>query len=146
MRTKRKAKEESLQISISKYLRLQYPNAIFTAEGSGLKLTKGQAVKASKQRSSRGLPDLWIDEPRGMYHGLRIELKREGDSPFRKDGKGLKKKIVRKPDGTTFDHIAEQAEIIARLQSKGYYACFSVGFDQTKKIIDEYMKLKPSPQ
>ena len=140
-RKKRKSSEESLQIAVSKYLKLQYPKVIFTAEGSGLKLTKGQAVKASKQRSSRGLPDLWIDEPCGRYHGLRIKLKRNGDSPYLKDGTGFKKRKVKKPDGTTFDHIAEQVEMIKRLREKVYFACFCVGFDDAKGIIDNYMNL-----
>ncbi|HTJ53747.1 MAG TPA: hypothetical protein VL443_30035 [Cyclobacteriaceae bacterium] len=121
-------KEESLQIAVSNYLRLQYPNVIFTAESSGLKLTIGQAVKAKKLRSSRGLPDMIILEPRGNYKGLCIELKTV--SPYRKDGK-LK----------TDQHLQEQEELLTRLNAKGYGALFATGFDKAKTIIDEYMKL-----
>ena len=131
MRTKRKAKEESLQIAVSKYLRLQYPNVIFTAESSGIRLTMGQAVKAKKQRSNHKQLDLWILEPKGKYHGLIIELKKDGESPFRIDNGMLK----------AGEHLQEQYCTIQLLLYKGYAACFSVGFDQTKKIIDDYMKL-----
>lgn len=140
MRTKRKASEESLQVAISTYLRLQYPNVLFTAESSGIRLTMGQAVKAKKQRSDRALPDLWIMEPKGRYHGLIIELKKNGESPWKKDGH-LKKKTMKNSDGTKYDHIQEQSDILRRFLDKGYAATFSVGFDQTKKIIDDYMRM-----
>jgi hypothetical protein len=87
----------------------------------------GQAVKAKKMRSGGKLPDLWILEPRGSYHGLFIELKAE---PYlKKDG------WFKTP------HIKEQAETIVRLMNKGYAATFAVGFDQAKEAIDVYMKL-----
>ena len=119
--------EENLQIAVCTYLRLNYPSVIFTSESSGVRLTMGQAVKAKKMRSGGKLPDLWILEPRGGYHGLFIELKAE---PYlKKDG------WFKTP------HIKEQAETIARLMNKGYAATFAVGFDQAKEAIDVYMKL-----
>jgi hypothetical protein len=127
----KKKSEESLQISISSYIKLQYPEVIFTSESSGLRLTKGQAVKAKKQRSERGLPDLMIFEPRSGYHGLLIELKREGQTPFKKNG-----------ELRAGEHLREQVEVLKRLSKKGYAACFCVGFDETKKMIDFYMQLE----
>jgi len=138
MRKKRKAKEESLQVAVSTYLRLKYPGCIFTAESSGIRLTMGQAVKAKKQRSQRGLPDMMILEPRGAFFGLMIELKKEGGSPFRKDGKlmghGCK----------SGEHLKEQAEAIVALNEKGYQAMFATGFDEAKSIIDYYMMFEPT--
>ena len=131
MRKKRKASEESLQVAVSTYLRLQYPGVMFTSESSGIRLTMGQAVKAKKQRSQRGLPDMMILEPKGEYHGLMIELKRAGQSPYKvKDG-SLK----------AGEHLEEQAAAIRKLISKGYAACFCVGFDEAKRRIDTYMNL-----
>ncbi len=128
---RRKPKEESLQIAVSKYLLMAYPWVIFTAESSGIRLTMGQAVKAKKQRSQRGLPDMMILEPSGRYHGLMIELKREGESPFKiKDG-SLK----------AGQHLRDQADAIKQLKAKGYFACFCTGFDEAKEIIDAYMRL-----
>ena len=122
-------KEESLQIAVCNYLRLQYPAVIFTCDlASGMKLTMGQAVRATKMRSSRGLPDLFIAEPRGGYAGMFIELKKEGT-----------KIILNNGQMTADKHIQEQAEILKKLQAKGYDAIFCVGFNEAKKMIDNYM-------
>jgi len=124
-----KPKEESLQIAVSTYIKFAYPSVIFTAESSGIRLTMGQAVKAKKQRSQRGLPDMMILEPRGRYHGLLIELKIK--SPFKiKDGELL-----------AGEHLGEQYNAIQKLKYKGYWACFCTGFDESKEIIDAYMNL-----
>ena len=43
-------KESDLQIAVADYLRLQYPEVIFHSDfGSGIKLTKGQAIKQKRQ-------------------------------------------------------------------------------------------------
>ena len=120
--------EENLQIAVCNYLRLQYPNILFNSDLSGIKLTMGQAVKAKKLRSSKGFPDLVIYEPRGRYCGLFIELKREGE------------RITNKKGELISDHLKEQDEIIQKLNLKGYLACFAIGFDEAKKIIDLYLK------
>jgi hypothetical protein len=122
-------KEESLQIAVCNYLRLQYPDVIFTSEASGLKLTMGQAVKMKKMRSESGLPDLMIFKANSFFKGMFIELKNE--TPFKKDGK-LKKD----------EHLQEQWNIMQRLQAEGYAASFGVGFDSCKEMIDHYMALK----
>ena len=120
--------EENLQIAVCNYLRLQYPNILFNSDLSGIKLTMGQAVKAKKLRSSKGFPDLVVYEPRGRYCGLFIELKREGE------------KIINKKGELVSDHLREQDEIIQKLNLKGYLACFAIGFDEAKNIIDMYLK------
>ena len=120
--------EENLQIAVCNYLRAQYPKVLFNSDLSGIKLTMGQAVKAKKLRSSKGFPDLVIYEPRGNYHALFLELKREGE------------KILNKKGDLKTDHLKEQEEVIQKLCVKGYLACFAVGFDEAKKIIDLYLK------
>jgi hypothetical protein len=121
-------KEENLQIAISNYLKLQYPSTIFTFEASGLRLPIGLAKKAKAMRSDTGLPDLLIFEPKGKFHGLFIELKAK--TIYKKDGGYLKD-----------DHIEDQAHLLHRLKVKGYMACFAIGFDDAKKIIDSYFNL-----
>ena len=120
--------EENLQIAVCNYLRAQYPKVLFNSDLSGIKLTMGQAVKAKKLRSSKGFPDLVIYEPRGNYHALFLELKREGE------------KITNKKGELKTDHLREQEEIIQKLNLKGYLACFAIGFDEAKRIIDLYLK------
>jgi hypothetical protein len=122
-------KEESLQIAVSNYLRLQYPGVIFTSESSGIRLTIGQAIKAKKQRSNCKLPDMIILEPKGDFKGLCLELKKEGEKVFQKNGEPYS------------GHIKEQYETLKRLSDKGYFAGFVCGFDHAKKIIDTYMGL-----
>lgn len=121
-------KEEKLHNQIAAYLRNQYPKVIFQSDASGVKMPIGLATKFAKLKSGRGIPDLFIAEPRNGYHGLYIELKVE--SPYKLDG-GLKKN----------EHLQEQSEILKRLNYKGYKAVFGVGFDETKNIIDDYLKV-----
>lgn len=120
-------KEESLQIAISNYLKLQYPRVIFTSESSGIRLTIGQAKKAKQQRSNCKLPDMIILEPRGKWNGLCLELKKEDEKVFKANGDPYA------------GHIEEQHNTLCKLQQKGYMALFACGFNAAKKIIDEYM-------
>ena len=62
------------------------------------------------------------------YAGLMIELKRDGTRIFEKDGTVV-----------ADAHIREQMEVLQELERRGYKACFAVGFDQAKRIIDEYL-------
>jgi hypothetical protein len=128
----RKKQEESLQLSISRFLKLQFPNVIFTAESSGLKLTMGQAIKAKLMRSSRALPDMLILHPTSKYHGLCLELKKEGTCIIVSVGD-------QKGQLTADKHIREQYDILLNLRKKGYYAEFAVGADQAIEIIRKYM-------
>jgi hypothetical protein len=93
-----------------------------------MKLTIGQATAMKNLRSDRGFPDICIYEARQGYHGLFIELKREGE------------RITNKKGFPATPHIAEQFLIIERLKSKGYCAEFAVGFDEVKFLIDNYLR------
>lgn len=148
--------ELELQAQVADYLRLQYPDVLFHSDvGSGIKLTMGQAVKQKRlQGGRRAWPDLFVAVGRGehikrghdeppkfgnyvcspvpgidMYVccGLMIELKREGTRLKKKSGEWAS------------DHIAEQAEVLSKLRENGYAAEFACGFDEAKKIIDEYL-------
>lgn len=123
-------KEENLQIAISAYLKLQYPNVYFTSESSGIRVPMGVAVKMKKQRSTHKQLDLIILEPKGVYHGLILELKKDANEILTKNGKYR-----------VNDHIKEQLESIEVLRNKGYFASFGCGFKECKNLIDFYMKL-----
>ena len=124
-------KEEQLSKAVSRYLKLQYPDVVFTCDSSGIRLTIGQATVLKAQRSTHKIPDMIILKPNAEYHGLILELKSDDSSPFLKDGSLSKGK-----------HIQDQNQTLTELLSIGYYAVFAVGFDNAKKIIDDYMKLK----
>lgn len=121
-------KENDLHIAICKYLQHQYPKILFTSESSGLRVTISQARKLKSMRSCSGLPDIMIFEPRKNYHGLFLEVKREGTRIYKKNG-----------ELTADKHIREQEEILHQLKAKGYFAEFVVGFDEAKAIIDYYL-------
>jgi len=120
--------ETNLHIAIANYIKLQYPSVIFTSESSGIRLSIGQATQIKKMRSSAGLPDLWLLEPRKGYHACLLELKREGTDIYKKNGDLRKNK-----------HLSEQEEILHRLQEKGFFAKFVVGFDDAKAVVDFYL-------
>lgn len=122
--------EKDLHLAVCSYLKLQYPNVIFTSDLSGLKLTIGQSVQVKKMRSSNGIPDILIFKPNSIYHGLFIELKKENIKVYKKDGSFIS------------DHIKEQFEMRLKLNDLNYFANFAFGFDEAKKMIDWYISIK----
>lgn len=147
--------EAQLQMQVADYLRLQYPDVMFHSDfGSGVKLTPRQAAIQKRQSGGqRGWPDMFIAESRiigsifknysvaewlgrtpkctdkieGFFSGLFLELKKEGTRLKKKTGEWAT------------EHIAEQAEMLEKLRGRGYVAEFAIGFDQAKRIIDEYL-------
>lgn len=126
--------ELQLQMQVADYIRLQYPNVLFHSDfGSGIKLTKGQAMKQKRlQGGRRAWPDMFIAYVRSKgdkyYHGLFIELKKPGTRLFTKDGRLV-----------ADAHIREQFDMLEDLRECGYMAEFACGFDEAKEIIDRYM-------
>ena len=115
------------QISI--WLRIQYPEILFHFDYAGLNHSKAQAGMMKAIQGERGFPDLCIFEPRGNFHGLFVEIKKDGEKLFNKKGK------YRTP------HLTTQADMIKRLIKKGYYSEFGIGFSNCKDIIENYLKL-----
>ncbi len=135
----RKQTEAQLQVQVADYLRLQYPNVLFHSDyGSGVKLTMSQAVMQKRQNGGRrSWPDIIIAKPGYEYisddvkqlrFALFIELKREGTRIFKKDGALV-----------SDEHIREQFDLLEDLRRCGYEARFACGFEEAKKIIDEYL-------
>lgn len=160
-RIKKYNSETNLQIQVADYLRLQYPNVLFHSDyGSGINLTIGQAVIQKRLNGGRrAWPDMFIAMgkakpiPEGGFarslerislewHGLMIEVKKDGtklkrDKDCKKILKGDTK--IRKAGDWWDKHIEEQAETLEQLRKDGYKAEFAVGFEEAKKIIDEYL-------
>lgn len=128
-KVRNKDAEYHVQLAVCEYLSTFYPDVVFLSEGSGVRLTMRQAVKAKPLKSSRGLPDLIILEPFKTnlyeYHGLAIELKADGVQIYKKDGS------LRKDE-----HLEEQAEVLDKLRKKGYYANFCIGASEAIELID----------
>lgn len=119
--------EEQIQKQIFQYLELQYPDVIAISEPSGLRVSMGLAMKLKSLRTKGTHLDIYLLEPNKWYHGLIIELKAK--NIYKKDGTLLKDQ-----------HLQDQQQMIDRLVKKGYKAKFAVGFDEAKKIIDDYLK------
>lgn len=148
--------ESELQVKVAEYLVENYPDVLFHSDfGSGIKMTKGQAMKQKRQNGGRrGWPDMFIAEhcllkvtERAPFteinyqsqavtlngdiawyaHGLFLELKKAGTRLKKKNGDWAS------------SHIAEQADVLEQLRQRGYAAEFAVGFDEAKRIIDNYL-------
>lgn len=155
--------ETTVQIQVADYLTLQYPSIIFHSDfGSGVKLNKIQAALQKRLNGGRkSYPDMFIAqavEARPIFDkvywnnitrdwdcffGLYLELKKNGTKLIRdKDArKILKGETKLRKKGDWWDlHTEEQALMLEELRQRGYCAEFAVGFDEAKKIIDEYLK------
>lgn len=121
--------EAELQKQVAIYIRMQYPDVIFHSDfGSGVKLTPWQAKMQKMQNGGkRAWPDMVLAEPVGKYHGLFIELKKEGTRLKKKNGDWAS------------EHIAEQDAVLSELNDKGYKAEFAIGFEQALNLIDNYL-------
>ena len=125
-------REKDLHLMVCRYIQARYPSVIFTSDPSGMRVTIGLRVEIKKKRcQGYKIPDLIIDEPRGGYHGLRMEIKRSPSELYDRNGNYRKT-----------EHIQEQAKAIDRLKELGYFAAFACGWDECIKVIDHYMKLK----
>ena len=123
--------EEQLHFQVATYLKMRYPKVIFLSEASGARVSMGLALKLKKMRSAHTHLDVYILQPKlvqneQLYCGLILELKAK--NIFKKDGTLLKS-----------DHLDDQQKTIDLLNERGYMACFACGFDEAKKIIDNYL-------
>lgn len=110
--------EQRLQTAIVKYIRLAYPNTLFTATMGGVKLNSWSQRNALKATGYlKGVADLLIFESKESYKGLFIEVKTD-------KGKMTK----------------EQKEFQTNAIARGYLCICCKGFDETKNIIDDYLK------
>jgi hypothetical protein len=124
----RNDREYQICQAIAMYLRYQFPKVIYHFDYAGLNLSKAQSGKMKAIQGNKGYPDLFIASPRSFWHGLFIEIKVEGT------------KLLNKSLQPATPHLTEQFEMIQALREKGYRAEFGVGFDECRKIIDEYLK------
>jgi hypothetical protein len=126
----RNNKEYTVCKQLAEYLRWQYKEVIYHFDQAGLAISKAQAGMMKAIQHGRGFPDLMILHPgkENKYHGFFLELKADGERLLKKDG--------------TFasEHIKEQYKYMEKLHKAGYKCMFAVGFDEAKKLIDEYLK------
>jgi len=116
--------EQSLLFSWARLNFKKYPELqLMFAINNGLKLTIGQAVKAKRSGTVKGIPDIAIMAVRKNYAGLFIEMKKKGGriSP-------------------------EQVIKMAQLTNAGYLCKVCYGFIEAKKVIEDYLCEQNSQQ
>lgn len=116
-KTRRKTPEHNVQMSLVKYIKFSYPNALYCASAGGMRTSMSSAIKMKQSGYVKGFPDLFIYEPKKKYNGLAIELKVKGNYPSQ-----------------------HQKKWIADLNSRGYKAVVCTGLDEAIKEFDEYMR------
>ena len=93
--------------------------ALLFAIPNGGKRSKAVAGKLKAEGVKAGVPDICLPVACGKYHGLFIELKAEG--------------------GRATD---TQMEWIYRLRGHGYCANVCFGWEEAKRIIESYLRLR----
>ena len=128
--------EAEVHFMVAQWLKLQYPDVIFRTDyGAGLKMTMRQAVNQKKLQSGDKYPDLFIASPTWQeVDGLRVITSCGLYLELKKGGTKLKKK---NGEWAT-PHIAEQAQLMERLERLGYVAEFACGFDEAVERIKAY--------
>lgn len=90
----------------------------FSASANGGSRNFLEAIKLKKMGVSPGFPDIEIPLPSKGYHGLYIELKR-------------------REGGVLSEH---QKKWISYLNDKHYLAKVAKGFEEAKKIVEDYIE------
>lgn len=129
---KYKKPEQNLQLRICNYLNKYYPGVSFHSDyAAGMYLTRNQASIRKKLNSGRGWSDIFIAAPNKGYHGLFLELKKDGTAIYVSRG-------PRKGELVSDEQINIEAKFLNKMNKLGYFARFGVGYDKTIAIIDWY--------
>lgn len=110
------------QAFIFDYFERKHPDiyALLHATPNGGKRSKATAGKMKAEGQKKGYPDMSLDMARGIYHGMRIELKAPGG-----------------PAPTN-----EQIEWMHKLREEGYYVVLAYGAEEAITAILEYVNLQ----
>lgn len=128
-----KKPEEGVQLLVSRYLRKYFPDVDFHSDyAAGLHLTINQAKKRKAMNSGRGWADMFVAYPSRGYHGLFLELKKEGESIYVTRG-------PRKGQLVADEQIEIEAAFLDRMNKLGYLARFCVGYDAAIELVEWYM-------
>lgn len=79
---------------------------------------KAEAAKFQRMGVKSGIPDLCLPVPKGLYHGLYIEMKRQ----------------------TSWTLTDAQKDVISKLAAQGYYCEVCPGAEAAIKIITWYLQ------
>lgn len=121
-----KTTEHEEQVAVVEFLQRFYPDVLFWSTPNGAHLAgniKQRSASINKLKREGFLPgvsDLILFEPRGGYACMFLEMKR---------AKG----------GETSEN---QEWFLAQVEQRGGYGVVAHGFDEAKKMIEEYLSWK----
>ncbi len=120
--------EEQEQTKLCKWIKLKYPNVLYTVDLGGIRLQMHQR-KIMSTRARKGHPDLIFQEWfLDKYCGLAIEFKKTGVKVSKRDG------TLRKDS-----HLEEQLRYLTALKERYYIAGFVCGIEAAKRVISAYL-------
>lgn len=109
--------ESTEQVMLVARIRQFHPSVLVFAIPNGGKRDPKEAARLKKEGTLAGVPDLCVAEPRGPWHSLYIEMKRQ------KGGRVSE----------------EQKKVIARLEAKGFKVVVAEGLEPAYKAFQEYL-------
>lgn len=121
MANKIKVYESNEQIGLFQWAAYQehkYPELEFMYHvPNGGYRTKTTAARLKREGVRAGVPDICLPAPKGIYHGLYIEMKVENNKTS-----------------------AEQKRWIAYLRSRNYYVAVCYGLEEACNVIIKYLE------
>jgi len=124
-------KEQLIALQVASDIKLNHPTITHRFDlAADMRLTPGQAKRAKQLQGDTGHPDLFISEPRGMYHGLYVELKKDYAEVYKKDG-----------TYKAGDHLLKQIIMRKRFQQRGYRVEWGLGAEDAIEKINKYLSL-----
>lgn len=113
-------REHQIQVACVNWFRYQYPKSLIYAVPNGGQRNAVVAAKLKAEGVLSGVPDLFVAEPKGNYHGLYVEMK----------------------NGTAGKVSESQKEVMYKLTEKGYACVVCRSFDEFEAAVTDYMRGK----
>lgn len=114
--------EHDEQVAFCAWLDRMYPDILYHANINGAHLAgdaRARAMQVNKLKSegyTPGVPDVFIAEARGGYHGCYVEMK------------------------TLTGKLSENQEwFLAEAEKRGYYTIVGFGFEFARDMTDDYL-------
>ena len=109
--------EYEIQRRFAEYIDTEHPDVLWCASAGGARTSMNEAKRLKATGYKRGFPDVFVYEPRGAFHGLAIELKKD------KGGRVS----------------TSQKEWLKSLEMRGFKATVAKGFDEAVKVLELYL-------
>lgn len=109
--------EYDIQTRVAQYLDTEHPNVLWCASAGGARTSMNEAKRLKAAGYKKGFPDVFVYEPRGAFHGLAIELKKE------KGGRVSQ----------------SQKEWKQALEERGFHAAVAKGYDAAIDVLERYL-------